>query len=205
MPRQGTRRGAPARARDPRGGRATAVPPSAGRRGTSACWPIGLRRAPRADGSTASGSSAATSACPPGVHRDPGNWRLWYGLARMQAMAGRDPRGAAREARRLNPLNRSLVTPSGASAPSSVPRSGASPRRGWRSSCRRCDRGAGSAPVSRRRRTRRAPGGLHDLAGDPQPDPRGRQLTRARGGDGRPTGRSAVDSGRALSRDRARS
>lgn len=38
------------------------------------------------------------------VRRDPANWRLHYGLARMQAMAGRDPRGAAREALRRNPL-----------------------------------------------------------------------------------------------------
>ena len=38
------------------------------------------------------------------VRRDPANWRLRYGLARMQAMAGRDPRRAAREALRLNPL-----------------------------------------------------------------------------------------------------
>jgi hypothetical protein len=38
------------------------------------------------------------------VDRDPDNWRLRYGLARMQAMAGRDPRRAAREALRLNPL-----------------------------------------------------------------------------------------------------
>ena len=38
------------------------------------------------------------------VRRDPANWRLRYGLARMQAMAGRDPRRAAREALRLSPL-----------------------------------------------------------------------------------------------------
>jgi MFS family permease len=39
------------------------------------------------------------------LRRDPRNWRLHYGLARMQAMAGRDPRAAAREALRLNPLD----------------------------------------------------------------------------------------------------
>jgi hypothetical protein len=38
------------------------------------------------------------------LRRDPGNWRLHYGLARMRAIAGRDPRGAARDALRLNPL-----------------------------------------------------------------------------------------------------
>ncbi len=37
------------------------------------------------------------------VERDPGNWRMYYGRARMQAMAGRDPRRAARRALRLNP------------------------------------------------------------------------------------------------------
>ncbi len=37
------------------------------------------------------------------VSRDPDNWSLHYGLARLRAMAGRDPRGAAREASRLNP------------------------------------------------------------------------------------------------------
>lgn len=37
------------------------------------------------------------------VSRDPANWSLHYGLARLRAMAGRDPRGAAREALRLNP------------------------------------------------------------------------------------------------------
>lgn len=39
------------------------------------------------------------------LRRDPGNWRLHYALARMRAMAGLDPRGAAREALRLNPLD----------------------------------------------------------------------------------------------------
>lgn len=38
------------------------------------------------------------------VAHEPGNWRLQYGLARMRAMAGRDPLGRAREALRLNPL-----------------------------------------------------------------------------------------------------
>jgi O-antigen ligase len=37
------------------------------------------------------------------LRRDPHNWTLHYGLARLQAMAGRDPRAAAREAHRLNP------------------------------------------------------------------------------------------------------
>jgi O-antigen ligase len=37
------------------------------------------------------------------LRRDPDNWSLHYGLARLQAMAGRDPRRAAREALRLNP------------------------------------------------------------------------------------------------------
>lgn len=37
------------------------------------------------------------------LHRDPGNWTLHYGLARLQAMAGRDPRRAAGDALRLNP------------------------------------------------------------------------------------------------------
>lgn len=37
------------------------------------------------------------------VQRDPDNWSLHYGLARLQAMAGGDPRRAAREAARLNP------------------------------------------------------------------------------------------------------
>lgn len=37
------------------------------------------------------------------LQRDPHNWALHYGLARLQAMAGRDPRRAAREAQRLNP------------------------------------------------------------------------------------------------------
>lgn len=37
------------------------------------------------------------------VQRDPNNWSLHYGLARLQAMAGGDPRRAAREAARLNP------------------------------------------------------------------------------------------------------
>ncbi len=38
------------------------------------------------------------------ARRDPQNWTLYYGLARMRALTGRDPRGAAHEARRLNPL-----------------------------------------------------------------------------------------------------
>ena len=37
------------------------------------------------------------------VRRDPRNWSLHYGLARLRAMDGRDPRSAAREALRLNP------------------------------------------------------------------------------------------------------
>jgi hypothetical protein len=37
------------------------------------------------------------------LRRDPDNWSLHYGLARLQAMAGRDPRRAARAALRLNP------------------------------------------------------------------------------------------------------
>lgn len=40
------------------------------------------------------------------VRRDPDNWRLQYGLARMQAMTGRDPRQAVRAALRLNPLEK---------------------------------------------------------------------------------------------------
>lgn len=36
--------------------------------------------------------------------RDPGNWAYAYGLAIAQAIAGEDPRAAAAEARRLNPL-----------------------------------------------------------------------------------------------------
>jgi hypothetical protein len=37
------------------------------------------------------------------LQRDPHNWALHYALSRLQAMAGRDPRAAAREAHRLNP------------------------------------------------------------------------------------------------------
>jgi O-antigen ligase len=37
-------------------------------------------------------------------HRDPGNWQYSYGLAVAQALAGTDPRPAAAEARRENPL-----------------------------------------------------------------------------------------------------
>jgi Flp pilus assembly protein TadD len=39
-----------------------------------------------------------------GIDRDPENWELYYGLALVRANAGRDPRPAAREALRLNPL-----------------------------------------------------------------------------------------------------
>jgi uncharacterized membrane protein YhaH (DUF805 family) len=39
------------------------------------------------------------------VRRDPQNWQAYYGLAIVQAVAGEDPRPAAREARRLNPLS----------------------------------------------------------------------------------------------------
>ena len=38
------------------------------------------------------------------VDRDPGNWQYRYSLAVAQAAAGADPRPAAREALRLNPL-----------------------------------------------------------------------------------------------------
>ena len=47
---------------------------------------------------------AAVARMDAALRRDPGNWRLHYAQARMRAMAGRDPRGAAREALRLNPL-----------------------------------------------------------------------------------------------------
>ena len=36
--------------------------------------------------------------------RDPDNWQYAYGLAVAQALAGQDPRPAAAQARRLNPL-----------------------------------------------------------------------------------------------------
>jgi hypothetical protein len=39
------------------------------------------------------------------VDRDPGNWQYRYSLAVAQAAAGVDPRPAAREALRLNPLD----------------------------------------------------------------------------------------------------
>lgn len=39
-----------------------------------------------------------------GIDRDPENWELYYGLALVRADAGLDPRPAAREALRLNPL-----------------------------------------------------------------------------------------------------
>jgi O-antigen ligase len=43
------------------------------------------------------------------VRRDPSNWALRYGLARTRALAGRDPRGAAGEALRLNPLEPTTI------------------------------------------------------------------------------------------------
>jgi O-antigen ligase len=42
--------------------------------------------------------------------RDPRNWQYAYGLAVTQALAGQDPRAAARLARRLNPLSVSART-----------------------------------------------------------------------------------------------
>jgi hypothetical protein len=36
------------------------------------------------------------------IRRDPENWELWYGLAVVRASGGRDPRPAARHARRLD-------------------------------------------------------------------------------------------------------
>jgi hypothetical protein len=36
--------------------------------------------------------------------RDPNDWHYAYGLAVTQALAGQDPRPAAAQARRLNPL-----------------------------------------------------------------------------------------------------
>lgn len=39
------------------------------------------------------------------VQRDPENWRYHYGLAIARGANGADPRSAARDARRLNPLN----------------------------------------------------------------------------------------------------
>lgn len=50
-------------------------------------------------------TSRAVTRMAAALRRDPQNWRLHYGLARTQAMAGRDPRAAAREALRLNPLD----------------------------------------------------------------------------------------------------
>jgi hypothetical protein len=39
------------------------------------------------------------------IRRDPQNWQAHYGLAIVQAVAGQDPRPAARDARLLNPLS----------------------------------------------------------------------------------------------------
>jgi hypothetical protein len=38
------------------------------------------------------------------IARDPGNWEYRYALALVRGAAGKDPRAAAAEARRLNPL-----------------------------------------------------------------------------------------------------
>jgi hypothetical protein len=38
------------------------------------------------------------------ISRDPGNWEYHYALALVRGAAGEDPREAAAEARRLNPL-----------------------------------------------------------------------------------------------------
>jgi hypothetical protein len=46
----------------------------------------------------------AIDAMQSGIDRDPENWELWYGLALARANAGVDPRSAAHEALRLNPL-----------------------------------------------------------------------------------------------------
>ena len=45
----------------------------------------------------------ALTAMSEAVERDPHNWRYRYGLAIARGRAGRDPRGAARQALRLNP------------------------------------------------------------------------------------------------------
>jgi hypothetical protein len=39
------------------------------------------------------------------AERDPDSWQVWYGLALVRGLAGRDPRPAARRARELNPLD----------------------------------------------------------------------------------------------------
>jgi hypothetical protein len=70
-------------------------------------------------------TSEAVSSMRQAVDRDPENWEFRYSLAVAQAAAGMDPRPAAREALRLNPLQ---------SATSDLARRfGATDRQAWRS------------------------------------------------------------------------
>jgi hypothetical protein len=48
-------------------------------------------------------SALADQAIHSAIARDPRSWDLWYGLALVRGAAGRDPRPALAEARRLNP------------------------------------------------------------------------------------------------------
>ena len=52
--------------------------------------------------------------------RDPGDWHYAYGLAVTQALAGQDPRPAAAQARRLNPLDPHLAALERAVRPNSA-------------------------------------------------------------------------------------
>jgi hypothetical protein len=42
------------------------------------------------------------------LEKDPDNWRVWYGLAVAEAVAGADPRPSVKRARALNPLDGAL-------------------------------------------------------------------------------------------------
>lgn len=54
--------------------------------------------------------SGAVSEFHTALKKDPDNWRVWYGLAVAQAVAGQDPRPSVKRARALNPLDGDLFT-----------------------------------------------------------------------------------------------
>ena len=56
------------------------------------------------------------------IRRDPDNWHYAYGLAVAQALAGEDPRPAAAQAKRLNPLDPFTAKLERAAAPRSAAR-----------------------------------------------------------------------------------
>ncbi len=55
-------------------------------------------------------TSLALTAVQNAINRDPGDWEYRYDLAVVRGLAGLDPRSAARQARRLNPLSRFTIS-----------------------------------------------------------------------------------------------